>query len=140
MDEQLVNDITAIIPDACPRWIREQVLLQMAVDPTPYHIQARILDSAFTVGYVKVAPEPPPMALPAPPPPPPAAVPGARAAEKRKAPAQDPANLHINKKRVVPARVDYTQPQVPAGHVRDIWYTELCIKYLSAAFGTLPIH
>jgi hypothetical protein len=143
MDEELVNDILAVIPDACPGWVRQQILLQLAVDPIAYHAQARILDSAFSYGYVKSVPPPepvdPPPPVPRAAPPPPA--PKAHAAEKRKAPNQNPApSAHISKKRVVSPRIDYTQLQRPGQQGRDFYYRDFSVKYLCAAFGKLPLH
>ncbi|KAG8745956.1 hypothetical protein FRC10_006519 [Ceratobasidium sp. 414] len=135
--EQLVNDILAVIPDASSDWIRQQVTLQLAVDPVPYHAQVRILDSAFTYGYVKSAqpsnPVPQPPAAPA-------AVSQTSTAKKRKAPDQNPGpSKHPPKKRVAP-RFDYTQLERPGQQGGDPYYRELSIKYLCAKLGKLPVH
>jgi hypothetical protein len=150
--DQLVNDILAVIPDANPLWIDQQVSLHLSVDPIPLHARARILDSAFKIGYVKVDQNPRPLAeiaalpplpvappLPLPPPTHAAQPSSARAAGKRKAPERAPASSTA-KKQALSVRVDYTQTQRPPSHQKDSWYRDLSIKYLTVTFANLPLH
>ncbi|KAB5596364.1 Pectinesterase [Ceratobasidium theobromae] len=135
---QLVNDILAIIPDANPAWLLEQVSLHLAAGPGVLDARAYILDSAFMYGYVKASNNPGPLGAPPPPPPalaaaaplpPPAPAPvralaphpGVRPAQKRK--ALESVAASPTKKQALPSRVDYTKTQRPPSHTRD-----LCIR------------
>lgn len=151
MADQVVENVLAIIPDACPLWINYLAVLHLAVDTVPFNAQVRILDAAFKYGYVKAQDPKPPAALlpvpvfpaappqPAPPPPAQVAPLSARAAEKRKAPDPAPASPPV-KKRALDIRVDFTQTQRPSSHKNDSWYKDLSIKYLTAVFTNLPLH
>ncbi|KAG8719751.1 hypothetical protein FRC08_002111 [Ceratobasidium sp. 394] len=131
--EQLVNDILAVIPDASPDWTRQQVALHLAVDPVPFNAQARILDSAFTHGYLKSAQPPNPV-------PQPSAPSVVSAGKKRKATDQKPGpSQHPSKKRAAP-RFDYTQLERPGQEGGDAYYGELSVKYLCAKFEKLPVY
>ncbi|KAG8763530.1 hypothetical protein FRC11_002043 [Ceratobasidium sp. 423] len=148
--DKLLEDILGVLPDMNPPWLQYQIALHLAVDPDPSHAQMRILDSAFTHGYVKVAEQPAfpgippipqhPVAAPVPPPPahPAPVPPGARVGGKRKAP--EPAVFPDAKKRAIGKTVDFTQMIRPFVQGRDFKYQELSLSYLNAEVVNLPMN
>ncbi|QRV86360.1 TRIAD3 [Ceratobasidium sp. AG-Ba] len=139
MAEQITSDILAFIPDANPDWVYQQVLLQLATDPIPLHAQARILDSAFTHGYVKLEKHQQPVQHQHVAPAPPRIVSKSSTAGKRKALDENPgSNAHSPKKQATAARFDYTQLDRPQS-VMNASYQDLSYRYLCAKLGKLPV-